>query len=65
MGQIIAVFDISTGNIHGFRDFNQACEFLHVESKRLKDALNLDGAYLDGFYVSSLILHKSNRGGRR
>lgn len=71
MTRIIAVFDSSTGEIHGFRDFPQALAHLEEQcddadnKKALERCLDNDGGYHNGNYISELTLHKSKRGGAR
>lgn len=65
MGRQIAVFDSKKGEIHGFRDFGQAQDFLEIEKKDLDRILDQGGGYHNGNYVTHLNIHKSNRGGRR
>lgn len=65
MGRIIAVFDSKRGQQHGFRDGEQAQDYLGISKAVLDDALSRGGGYLDGMWVSELIIHKSNRGGKR
>lgn len=65
MGRIIAIFDSKTGEIHGFRDFRQAMDFLEIGRAALKQIIDQGGGYHEGKYVSELNIHKSNRGGKR
>ena len=63
--RVIAIFDAKTGRIDGYRDFRQAMGALGLTRAELKKILDVGGAYHDEKYVSELIMHKSNRGGKR
>jgi hypothetical protein len=65
MARIIVVFDGKTGEFHGYRDFRQAQDFLGATHAELKNLLDNGGGWLHGYTVGELIMHKSNRGGKR
>jgi hypothetical protein len=65
MSRIIAVFNANKGEMHGFKDHRQAQEYLGFDKKKLDDLLWQGGGYHNGMFVSELIQHKSNRGGKR